>query len=174
MEPSQSHGEPNNMRGSSGAACDSDAERIDRRLRGSSRHCCFGVGANEVGASVCILDRIARSGGLGTSGGGIRHRRNALARRDICRGSEFCNSGDHRRGIESRLGKAGYEPKEDWLMPRLMRLRMLVSAFGPHNIRASGAAIHSTFSESDLRRCETHGIIMHAYGCLVCNRSGPS
>lgn len=133
------------MRGSSGAACDSDAERIDRRLRGSSRHCCFGVGANEVGASVCILDRIARSGGLGTSGGGIRHRRNALARRDICRGSEFCNSGDHRRGIESRLGKAGYEPKEDWLMPRLMRLRMLVSAFGPHNIRASGAAIHSTF-----------------------------
>ncbi|MCZ3378307.1 hypothetical protein JJQ51_20395 [Rhizobium sp. AG207R] len=77
---------------------------------------------------------------------------------------------------ESKVGweKLGYEPKEDWLMPRLMRLRMLVSAFGPHNIRASGAAIHSTFSESDLRRCETHGIIMHAYGCLVCNRSGPS
>ncbi len=76
-------------------------------VHGSSRHCCVGVGASEVRAGVCILDRIARSGGLGTWSGGIRHRRNALARRDICRGSEFFNSGDHRRGIESRLGKAG-------------------------------------------------------------------
>ncbi|WP_141694477.1 hypothetical protein [Rhizobium multihospitium] len=68
----------------------------------------------------------------------------------------------------------GYEPKEDWLMPCLMRLRMLVSAFGPHDIGPNSAAIHSTFSESDLSRCETHGIIMHAYGCPVCNRSMPS
>jgi hypothetical protein len=76
----------------------------------------------------------------------------------------------------SKIGweKLGYEPKEDWLMPCLMRLRMLVSAFGPHDIRPSGAAIHSTFSESDLNRCEAHGIIMHADGCPVCNRSVPS
>ncbi|WP_368517001.1 hypothetical protein [Rhizobium sp.] len=70
--------------------------------------------------------------------------------------------------------KLGYEPKEDWLMPCLMRLRMLVSVFGSHDIRASGTAIHSTFSESALSRCETHGIIMHADGCPVCNRSIPS
>ncbi len=77
---------------------------------------------------------------------------------------------------ESKVGweKLGYEPKEDWLMPCLTRLRTLVSAFGPHNIGASGTAIHSTFSESDLGRCEKHGIIMHAYGCPVCNRSVPS
>ncbi|MDK4705978.1 hypothetical protein PH562_27275 [Rhizobium sp. CNPSo 4062] len=73
---------------------------------------------------------------------------------------------------ESKIGweKLGYEPKEDWLMPCLMRLRMLVSVFGSHDIRA----IHSTFSESALSRCETHGIIMHADGCPVCNRSMPS
>ena len=77
---------------------------------------------------------------------------------------------------ESKVGweTLGYAPKEDWLMPCLMRLRMLVSAFGSHDIRASGAAIHSTFSESALSCCETHGIIMHANGCLVCNRSVPS
>ncbi|WP_146214437.1 hypothetical protein [Rhizobium sp. 11515TR] len=77
---------------------------------------------------------------------------------------------------ESKVGweKLGYEPKEDWLMPCLMRLRMLVSVFGSHDIRASGTAIHSTFSESALSRCETHGIIMHADGCPVCNRSIPS
>ncbi|MDK4716277.1 hypothetical protein [Rhizobium sp. CNPSo 4039] len=77
---------------------------------------------------------------------------------------------------ESKVGweKLGYEPKEDWLMPCLTRLRTLVSVFGSHDIRASAAAIHSTFSESALSRCETHGIIMHADGCPVCNRSMPS
>ncbi|SCB28631.1 hypothetical protein GA0061100_106414 [Rhizobium hainanense] len=74
---------------------------------------------------------------------------------------------------ESKIGweKLGYEPKEDWLMPCLMRFRMLVSAFEPHDIRPNDAAIHSTFSESNFGRCETHGIIMHADGCPICNRS---
>lgn len=76
------------------------------------------------------------------------------------------------RMIKAAKSKTGWEkldylPNEQLLMPCLHCFQTLLAAFTPEDIPANEPI--SSFTV-DFERCQKHGIIKHANGCILCNR----
>lgn len=76
------------------------------------------------------------------------------------------------RMIKAAKSKTGWEkldylPNEQLLMPCLHCFQTLLAAFTPEDIPANETI--SSFTV-DFERCQKHGIIKHANGCVLCNR----
>ena len=70
-----------------------------------------------------------------------------------------------RRGWE----RLGYEPREEWLQPRLDQFRAMMEAFSIEHATGSEAMVWTHGRPTQLVLCPVHQMYQHESGCVLCN-----